>query len=192
MGDPATLVGNWPWDVSFVTRDGMLSTTGGNPKSLYCPSHFRYQGLNVYPYNFSNIYSSLGYWIFTARNSNAASAGGANEGGPGGNLPPFILVPASGAANSNWQTGYPYYLSKVSTNYFGIAPSAMPIVTDASMSRDGVDFINNMPGTDNFTSHPKGNSVAGGNVLCQDGHAEWRDKSQMNVWCQQGGTQFWY
>jgi prepilin-type N-terminal cleavage/methylation domain-containing protein len=190
MGSAA---GNWLWDVSITSRDAMLINPNGNPKALYCPSHNRYTPSN---YNFpGGSYSSLGYWFLFAR----------VQGGPGtsqgGSLPSYVAVPGSGpysfAApyNSSYSSGYCYYFTKMSSNPYGINSSNMLVATDASMTANGTNFMDpslSTGGEDNLTSHSNGSSVAGANVLAQDGHAEWHTKNKMLPWCVNGNVQFWF
>jgi prepilin-type N-terminal cleavage/methylation domain-containing protein len=168
--------GFWLWDISYVARDNLL-LSGSNRNVLYCPSNTAITKLRDNLWNYSGTstapgaYGTLGYYLLLNR------------------LPP--PTGASGYPN------FPRYLTKASSNPYGITTAAMEVVTDVQISKDGSNFIDvtSTTGVDHTSSHlTKGLLPAGGNILFQDFHADWRSFGQMKyqITSGDGRAQFWF
>ena len=70
-------------------------------------------------------------------------------------------------------------------------PEETEVVTDATISENG-NFTGVHGGwaMPHRTNHLRTGRPAGGNILFLDGHAEWRDFTSMQIWCQPGNDEW--
>ena len=152
-----TAYGNWPWDISTNFTDVLISD-GCNRNVFYDPSYPEFNCSNTWYYN--PTFRILDY---------------------------VYLVPGAGM-NAGGKSEQPYW----KTNSFLIpgqtVPASSEVVVDvvardtgsgsfASISVGGLALLH--PPIVQRTSHLLGSSPAGGNLLFEDGHVEWRNWSVM-------------
>jgi prepilin-type processing-associated H-X9-DG protein len=69
--------------------------------------------------------------------------------------------------------------------------SEAEVVTDATISENG-NFVQIAGNEGGETNHLRGTRPIGGNVLFLDGHAVWRDISEMKTHASAGAVMFWF
>lgn len=151
---PGTAYGNWPWDISTNFTDAMIADGCTRPV-FYCPAYAQFNSDATWYFN--PTFRILGY---------------------------IYLVPGAGQAASNLgKSEVPYW----KTNSLAVpgkpAPSTLEVVCDEILkdqttksftyiSAGGLLTLN--PPIIQRTTHLQGNLPAGGNILFEDGHVEWR------------------
>lgn len=176
--------GNWLWDLPIPTRDAMVKY-GAHRKSMYCPVFPDGDQDALWDYDNIKIKNS-------AKNDNNILPTDSNFGvmgysfiikRPSGNLPVFT-------------NGSPKrYLSEFETKFTVATPSRVYVYTSAEIevivdtvivqngSYTSIQGGYSMP---HSTSHVKGKTPLGGNVLFMDGHVEWRNRKDMKAYVQSG------
>jgi prepilin-type N-terminal cleavage/methylation domain-containing protein len=151
---PPTPVGRWPWDMSTNFISTMM-INGISQNVFYCPANAAFDCTNTW--NFDPTFRITGYvWLLPGA--------GANMG-----------APANVAETPFWKTN----ILAVS-GIGGQIPSQSEIVVD-----DVIQDVNNglwapvslgglPPTIVQRTSHMEGRLPAGGNILFEDSHVEWR------------------
>jgi prepilin-type N-terminal cleavage/methylation domain-containing protein len=145
---PPTAVGNWPWDIStnFV---GQMIADGGSRDIFYCPSNPDFNCSNTW--YFSPVFRILDY---------------------------VYMLPGAGM-NAGGRPEQPFW----KTNSLGTLiqpPSAAEVVVDVIVQDSGTKSfskisVGGLPSTViQRTSHLQNGLPAGGNILFEDSHVEWR------------------
>jgi prepilin-type N-terminal cleavage/methylation domain-containing protein len=178
----ASTAGSDLWDLPNAIAYGVMANAGGKKEIMFCPSSYASkdpgnpQLLDYFwnfnsaaPYTSEGAYKSTGYYWMIKRNDNGNPNKPAMNPNPN---KPRILV------------------TKTTTVLTNLSPVTAEIVTDITMStsssRSGQ--FHNIPSTapanilpnGYSSSHMEGNSPAGGNILFQDFHAEWRPFRNMD------------
>jgi prepilin-type N-terminal cleavage/methylation domain-containing protein len=151
----------WFWDITLGTGDLLVdataTATNGKPESvrrlLYCPSN-PVQNANdlwEFPNQDNPVIRVIGYGWLGTRVGKA----------PLGTIPPDIRKFPPLRFQSRWNTGP--------------NTSITELAFDAILSQGGqfVDINGGSP-IHHTTSHLRGAKPAGGNVLCCDGHVDWK------------------
>lgn len=154
-----TAYGNWPWDISTNFTDAMIAD-GCSRNVFYDPAYATFNSDATWYY--SQYFRILGY---------------------------IYLIPGAGqAASKAGRSEVPFW----KTNNIAIpgqpSPTTLEIVCDEVL-RDQTTLsytyisagglLNLHPPIVQRTTHLEGNLPAGGNILFEDGHVEWRQWSQM-------------
>jgi prepilin-type N-terminal cleavage/methylation domain-containing protein/prepilin-type processing-associated H-X9-DG protein len=165
-GDPQQYQGNWEWDLSRtmtaqIMGDGQLFEAGGRRNVFYCPFVLDRQNPDGL-WDFDPAFRVTGFFFLLQRN--------------------YSSIPAPNAPKC-W---------KATINTKGLAPRDQEIATDVTLS-DGTSFNAIYGGwfLPHTTSHIRGNTPLGGNILYMDGHVEWRPFSDMQSRCG-SWPQFWF
>ena len=176
--------GSWLTDVPIEFTDQLLATDTtlmNNPQSqrriFYCPSNliqnadFMWlQWAAAPPLGTKDEHRrSLGYNYLTRRGKNQSPPGAAGDG-------PTLTAPglASRAPTLIWLD----HIINVPR------ASQTEIAIDEILSDSvGGNFLNPVSANVNTTSHQAGKNPSGGNVLCCDGHVEWRKFNITNAVC---------
>lgn len=167
---PGTPVGLWPWDIS-TNFTGIMIDNGCTRNVFYDPA---------YPqFNCSNT------WNFAVNTT-------------GFRILDFVYLMPGAGLKMGGTLEAPYW----KTNCIGMpgqpVPSSAEIVVDviirdattgsfANITMGGLDSLN--PPLIQRTSHLEGNLPAGGDILFEDGHVQWRPWSLMYV---KGVPQHWF
>ena len=188
--DDGCAAGGDLWDLENGQANSLIANAGQKREVLYCPASYASKNAATiqwwWNYNSSDAthattgdYKSLGYFFMIARNDLTGKIKNSK--------PNFSPNPA-----------YPrMFVSKTSslcnTNNNGLNVSSTELVTDVTLSDGPARTANfrgiatssaaNIPYLVNgaySSSHMKGAAVAGGDILFQDAHAEWRQFQQMN------------
>jgi prepilin-type N-terminal cleavage/methylation domain-containing protein len=183
--DPAW--GNDPWDLPFSMADAIGPTGGTNNMYrhiFYCPGGYASAtDINAW-WNFENKLRESSYAWFISRD-------GSTKINP--NNTTTMRAPKGWLVKAD----KPYNPADRVSN--------TELVADTTVSKGFGNRLTDKWGSANVTStsgiipgynsnHLTGNSPlpAGGNVLCMDGHVEWRPFQQMNAWAEWTSKQYWY
>ena len=190
-GEP---LGNDPWDLPRTMVDNMGPKTGTNMlyrKILYCPGGYTSaQDLDVW-WNLSNGVRESSYAWFISRDGTQ-------------NYPSSFQAPLAPLAPKGW-------LTKASKPF-----NSADNVSTAELVADTVVSASSGTSTDKFTGLdstlldpvtgqkllPKGynsnhmnasfSNPNGGNIVCMDGHVEWRRFRDMKAWVVWTSKSYWY
>lgn len=182
-GDYSATTGGDLWDIPNAVGTEFLQS-GGNKTILFCPSSYASKDFTSMDYvnywwNYnssapnttSGAYRSIGYWWMMQRSN--------------GGKPTWNPNPAYPRA----------FISKTTQRATNLTMSATELVTDITVSQsagnrntDQFTGVNADPKNKAYlwpnglynSSHLKGKRPAGGNILFQDAHVEWRPFVQMN------------
>jgi prepilin-type N-terminal cleavage/methylation domain-containing protein len=172
--------GEWLWDIAYNDRDGIVNymphqapdaqghyDTPFHP-SFYCPS----QVLNddeERMWDWNAVYTHTVYFFLHVR-------GLTTDPLSSGNIHPI---------NEKASTKNPEFVEKLRfrQRITHRRAAEVEIVTDATISSNSPRrFVGVAGATIDHTSHTKrNNSPAGGNVLCLDGHVDWRPFDSMKI-----------
>lgn len=148
--------GRWLWDIDMATMDMFTKEMGVPRRSFFCPS--MPQQNNDYFWNFVGGYRIIGYWCAVLRADEA-------------------FQPYSG-----WPDMADPQRDEYTSNLTGrIPPGQKVLFADATLSTPAGDFTR-VPGYYVHSSpHLDGTGVlpSGANIGYADGHAAWRDFSQL-------------
>jgi prepilin-type N-terminal cleavage/methylation domain-containing protein/prepilin-type processing-associated H-X9-DG protein len=152
----------WLWDLPFDTRDAMVEH-GMTRDTFYCPAGDLQNDDGLW--NFSGGYAVTGYFWLMQR-----------------------LDPYPGPGLFNGAAYQPLILPQ------GQSASEIEIATDATISTDG-NFAGTfggwaLPHRSNHMRAQEAKTAAGGNILFLDGHALWRDLSEMKVRADPGNDEW--
>jgi prepilin-type N-terminal cleavage/methylation domain-containing protein len=152
--NPPSAYGNWPWDISTNFTDTMINDGGCTRNVFYDPSYAEFNCSNTWFFNVN--FRILDY---------------------------VYLIPGAGM-HAGGKTEQPYW----KTNDFLIpgqpAPSDSEIVVDVvAYDTTALSFANISVGAFatytppilQRTSHLDGSTPAGGDILFEDGHVQWRN-----------------
>jgi len=168
--------GWWLWDVTFDTRDKLL-TSGSNRKVLYCPTYPEQDvdGLWNYQPNAPTQYAVLGYFFLLERV-------------PGN--PTMPTLDATSTAKKNYQSSV---FPKKDPQTGSTSAAETELVTDAVISQGGNWYVKGGWIYAHLTSHmAKNNKPEGGNILYMDGHVDWRAFKDMVKRGVAGDVEFWF
>jgi prepilin-type N-terminal cleavage/methylation domain-containing protein len=186
--NPTDARGNALWDLSFNIADS-LGGNGAGRKIVYCPGGFTAVRDSEYWWNYSAGFRVTSYqWLFSRDGSQSY---GVN-----------LVKPPMGIG-SDVQRGFLTKLNQTFTN--GITVSDSEMVTDVIISEGTGTTADKFTGvyTANSSELPRGYNAshmsetkpAGGNILFQDNHVNWRNFKQTKAWGQWGSgvaRWFWY
>ncbi|NBV21079.1 MAG: type II secretion system protein [Proteobacteria bacterium] len=159
--------GNWAWDMHTNMTATMAAYGPVDPALYYCPSFVRAENI-------------MNWWNY-----------GANNGLPAQRCVGYVFLVPRQAGSIPAQ-----FLQTDTTGSNGRNPSACELVVDITPSQGPPTYTTYVftpaGGFSDHPAHMKGNLPAGENVVFVDGHAEWRDFSNMtNKWLVPGNaTQF--
>jgi len=190
---PASNMGNALWDLNRGMADG-LEESGAKEKIFYCPGGYTSVKGGEFWWDYNPDFAITSYQWILARD-------------PAPNAQSFNNKVRLSALPNAIQRGYLSKLSVTYTNALTLSESEM--VTDVIFSEGSGN-----PNSDNFTRVPTsvaaiqallpgggynsnhmqdGRRPAGGNVLCQDLHVEWRSFGKVQTKGQwSAGRWFWY
>jgi prepilin-type N-terminal cleavage/methylation domain-containing protein len=148
--------GLWPWDMAtnFIT---VMTDNGASQNVLYCPANPDFNCTNT--------------WDFGV---------GVTTGGGGFRITGYVwLVPGAGM-NMGGVPEQPFWKTNIIAIPGGQSPSTAELVVDdclqdvANGSYNPIPIGGLPPNIVQRTSHLQGNQPAGGNILFEDSHVEWR------------------
>ncbi len=164
-------VGNWLWDVSIPVSNALVSY-GATEETFFCPVNWDRQDLD-YLWNFNSSFRVTGYfWLY--------------QRWPGSNEP---LLTATTQAY-----GLPLLRAKIYKARMTNVPTNAEdseIGVDATLEQNG-SFINVTGAYNHTSSHVRGPTPLGGNVVYMDGHVAWRPFSDMSVQSGSYDPQMWF
>ena len=170
---------NWLWDVGTNTIDALLRS-GFQRHILYCPSNKKQDvdQLWEFPKYSGTDYRVLGYaWLVIRQNANINDTI-FNGGTPRGRMLQDRLDQVRG------------------TNVTSL--SEQEVVVDATLSTGTGKFLRFTKIDGGFKGHnsahldSRGKLPAGGNILCLDGHVQWRPFKYMTNQTPQWDPSFWF
>jgi len=161
LKNPPTALGLWPWDIS-TNFTGEMIANGASREVFYCPSNPEFNSDYTWFFNITNNvgFRITGYvWLLPGSGMNMASSA-------------FPEAPY-------WKTN--------TIGGAGLSPSDAEVGVDivmrdsdkktwdrCSQGEFGTDAGAIAAGILQRTSHLVGNMPAGGVIMCEDGHVEWR------------------
>ncbi|MGH7953377.1 MAG: type II secretion system protein [Limisphaerales bacterium] len=181
------------WDIPNAVGTEFIAS-GGSEKLAFCPSSYASKDINSvnYWWNYNSSaphtnpgdYRSIGYWWMTERSN--------------GGKPEWNANPA-----------YPrMFISKTTQRATNLTVSTTEIVADITVSQsngnrntDQFMNVNADPKNKSYlwpnglydSNHLNGKSPAGGNILFQDSHVEWRPFREMNWVTHDGNNRYaWF
>jgi prepilin-type N-terminal cleavage/methylation domain-containing protein/prepilin-type processing-associated H-X9-DG protein len=168
----------WLFDIPLDTRDSLVSF-GVVRSTLYCPTNFDMQNVDElwdFPNKTAPIHCATGYqFLFKRPSTNMAS-----------------LYYGRKYIEKSFEKQTLNINGKVVTKL----PTDLELATDMVQSRTGPpeNFFGAKGGHPvvHHTPHMHGQKPAGGNILFLDGHAEWRDFSEMRIQTQHDGNNFYF
>ncbi len=192
-GDYSAVTGSDMWDIPNAMGTEFIAS-GGSENIMFCPSSYASKdidSLNYWwnynssaPHTASGAYRSVGYWIMIAR-----SQGGKPDWSPN------LAYPRS-------------FISKTTQLSTNLTIATTELVTDVTISQssgnrltDQFVDVNADPKNASYlwpdgryaSNHLKGRAPAGGNILDQDSHVEWRPFQQMNWVTHDGSSRYvWF
>lgn len=192
-GPYSSTTGGDLWDIPNALGTDLLNS-GASQQIVYCPSSYASKDANSLnywwnynssaPYTTDGDYRSTGYWW-------------------------MVLRTKSGKPTWNPNANYPrMFISKANLVTTNLSLAAAELVADITVSQskgnrntDQFSGVYADPKNKNFLwpnglyncNHMRGGSPAGGNILYQDGHAEWRQFRDMNWVTYDGNNRYaWF
>lgn len=164
-------VGNWLWDMSIPVCN-MLMQYGTTQDIFFCPLQWDRQDLN-YLWNFNSTFRVTGYfWLY--------------QRWPGSNEPVLTATTQAYGLPPLRAKTYKTRMTQQITN-----AEDTELGVDATLEQNG-SFTNVQGAYNNGSSHVRGTTPLGGNVIYMDGHVCWRPFSDMRVQSGSYNPQHWF
>jgi prepilin-type N-terminal cleavage/methylation domain-containing protein len=187
--DPAW--GNDPWDLPFSMADSIGPEAGTNSiyrHIFYCPGGYASATDIDLWWNFENKLRESSYeWFISRDGTQMNGSGGGTTFATTMKAPKGWLVKAS----------KPYSKADSVSTTEVVADTVISEGTgNPKTDKWGPAYVTStsgiIPGYN--SNHLNGNSktAAGGNILCMDGHVEWRPFREMNAWADWVSKSYWY
>jgi len=163
--------GNWLWDMSIPVSN-MLVSYGATEDVFFCPVNWDRQDLD-YLWNFNSSFRVTGYfWLY--------------QRWPGSNEPVLTATTQAYGLPLLRAKTYQTRMTKVPTN-----AEDSELGVDATLEQNG-SFTSVNGAYNHTTSHVRGPTPLGGNVVYMDGHVAWRPFSDMRLQTGSYDPQMWF